>query len=146
MGAFVSDSLYSHIYIGNFFDDTNVSKTQIKPAAIDQAYYFIDDVCVSTDSIFTANYIFTNIHDQDRNNLFSVYPNPINDKLILENPLYGSDDYEFSITNLDGGLILDEKVFLEKKKTVDLKFLNPGIYFLTIKSLKQTKKYKLIKL
>jgi hypothetical protein len=47
-GSFISDSAYTYLIIGNFYDDahtdTTVFTTGHRPYA---AYYFIDDVCVS---------------------------------------------------------------------------------------------------
>jgi len=48
-GSFVSNSAYQYILVGNFFDDANTDTT-ILSGSVCASYYFIDDICVSTDS------------------------------------------------------------------------------------------------
>jgi len=52
-GSFVADSAYDFLTIGNFFDDSN-TKTESMDCSgcIYFCYYFFDDICVSTDSMF----------------------------------------------------------------------------------------------
>lgn len=51
-GSFIADSAYSYIMIGNFFDNSQTN-TLILPSQLNSvySYYYIDDVCVSTDSV-----------------------------------------------------------------------------------------------
>jgi hypothetical protein len=56
--SFISDSTYKFILLGNFFDDSNINKINHGNGTL--AYYFIDEICVSLDSAYTANYI-TNV-------------------------------------------------------------------------------------
>ncbi len=50
-GSFLADSMYQYIIIGNFFDDINTDTINLDTSNICLAYYFVDDVCVSNDSI-----------------------------------------------------------------------------------------------
>jgi hypothetical protein len=77
-GAFVADSNYSFINIGRFFDDTNTDSIQIS-GTLGLAYYFIDDVCVSTDSVFTYSYTYTDITESNILSSIIIYPNPTTD-------------------------------------------------------------------
>lgn len=54
-GSFIADSAYSYVMIGNFFDDTSTDTLQIGQYPSD-AYYFIDDVCVTTDSVYNQTW------------------------------------------------------------------------------------------
>jgi hypothetical protein len=83
-GSFVADSSYQFMSIGNFFDDSNTDTMGIGSVNID-AYYFIDDVCVSTDSIYVAEWdgIQTSIPNRI-DDLFSAYPNPASDELRIQ--------------------------------------------------------------
>lgn len=53
-GSFVADSAYRYIVIGGFFEDALLDTVVINyhatyPHVIYQSYYYVDDVCVSTD-------------------------------------------------------------------------------------------------
>jgi hypothetical protein len=51
-GSFISDSVYTHLVLGNFFDDLNTDTLSVLPGFPDYSYYFIDDICLSTDSLY----------------------------------------------------------------------------------------------
>ena len=85
-GSFIADSAYTHLSIGNFFDDINTDTVKFFNSWWDDfAYYYLDDVCVSTDSIYTNQYVYTGIA---KNELakpdFSIYPNPFNFQTTLK--------------------------------------------------------------
>lgn len=51
-GAIIADLPYDYLSIGNFFDDINTQFLIIDSTSIgNRSYYFIDDVCVSKDSL-----------------------------------------------------------------------------------------------
>ncbi len=81
-GSFVADSAYKFIMLGNFFDDTNT--IVINDGVGPYAYYYIDDVCISTDSLFSINYN-TYVSPAFLESNFGFYPNPANDFLFLKN-------------------------------------------------------------
>ena len=55
-GSFIADSAYSHIIIGNFFNDANTDTLLMDGGSSwKYAYYYLDDVCVSTDSMICKN-------------------------------------------------------------------------------------------
>ncbi|HLP51177.1 MAG TPA: T9SS type A sorting domain-containing protein [Chitinophagales bacterium] len=100
-GSFISDSTYSFINIGNFFADSLTTYVQMQGNQCN-AYYYIDDVCVSTDSIFCDNYTYTDIK-KDKKQHVSVYPNPFTDFLIIQ---YESREVEeIQIFNSTGELV-----------------------------------------
>ena len=66
---------------GNFFDDTNTSITNQSSGIY--AYYYIDDVCLSTDSTYAHDYITSILEIEKRNDL-RIFPNPASDRLKLE--------------------------------------------------------------
>ncbi len=73
-GSFTSDSSYNYIMLGNFFDDSNTDTAQVEGMLNCFSYYFIENVCVSTDSIYAANWTSNNEIQVD--NSLSVFPNP----------------------------------------------------------------------
>jgi hypothetical protein len=74
-GSFISDSAYTYIAIGNFFDDANTDTLRLGNGftAPIWAYYYIDDVSVTAD--------VTGITINNSDNQTNLFPNPFNDKL-----------------------------------------------------------------
>ncbi|HRD37152.1 MAG TPA: hypothetical protein PLC65_00860 [Bacteroidia bacterium] len=81
-GSFVSDSMYNFIMLGNFFDDLNTTYLSDFPGL--GAYYYIDDVCVSTDSVFTIKYN-TGINEFIDLNDIQVIPSNCNEYFYVNN-------------------------------------------------------------
>lgn len=50
-GSFIADSAYQYIMVGNFFDMSNTDTVKFSILNCTNVYYFIDDICVSTDSL-----------------------------------------------------------------------------------------------
>jgi len=120
-GSFIADSNYKYIMIGNFFDDANTD-TIYRTNGI-KSYFFLDDICVSTDSL--TCYIFDNINDISISNLIKFYPNPVNTMLNI--------DFDFNEKFLVGICnSLGEEVFKDlfyKKAQVDCSLLTNGLYY-----------------
>lgn len=54
-GSFVADSAYQYVVVGNFFSDEETSWSLMDPNGTGyMAYYYIDDVCVSSDPQYCA--------------------------------------------------------------------------------------------
>lgn len=135
-GSFVADSAYSYLVIGNFFDDANTNTTKFFNSWwSDFAYYYLDDICVSTDSAFTANY-YTGVNTISSKNDFSIFPNPAHNILILEN-FYKNEEYK--ILNIMG-TIVKQGFCNGNKNTIDVSDLSNGLYFVMVRE----KKMKLL--
>lgn len=51
-GSFVATTAHTHVVIGNFFQDANINVQSMRAPTIGwNAYYFIDDVCVSLNAV-----------------------------------------------------------------------------------------------
>ncbi len=73
---------------------------------------------------------------------FNLYPNPANGSVSIE--LHDShSNINFSILDITGKIILNEKVF-SNKKVVDLTFLSRGVYIIQINDAKSTLANKLV--
>lgn len=74
-GSFIADSAYQYIIIGNFFDDANTTFIKMNSSNNCYSYYYVDDICVSTDSIVcsTGTAIIENKNIAEN---ISVFPNP----------------------------------------------------------------------
>ena len=70
-GHFIADSAYQYVAFGNFFTNAMTDTIQFKTGS-HAAYYYIDDVCVSMDSL---GCLATGIRIFNRES-FSISPNP----------------------------------------------------------------------
>lgn len=132
-GSFTADSAYSYLTIGNFYSQTNVDTLHLTSSiATSSSYYYIDDICVSNDSLFSFNYVhnctLTNLDDQKVKQP-EFYPNPFSSyiKIIF------SDFYLKNVTIIDifGNQIIHEEIN-EKEYTINTENLPSGIYLIRI--------------
>lgn len=72
-GSFIADSAYSYLCIGNFFTDSNTDTIQLGLFP-DGSYYYIDDVCLTTDSLYNQQWTLAPELNAMLN--FSSWPNP----------------------------------------------------------------------
>jgi beta-glucanase (GH16 family) len=97
---------------------------------------FVDYVRVST----ASTGIQTNM---EKRYVFTVYPNPANDKLFVESDsLFG--EKKFEIINLFGQVIYSNKIF--KLKTVDISHLTKGTYLVKLMEGNKVEIKKFVKL
>jgi len=141
-GSFICDSTYSYIIIGNFFDDNNTDTMKFYSTFSDAAYYYLDDVCVSTDSLFALNYDYTGITENNSNITFAIYPNPAQDYFFIENK---KETYNLKIYDALGQKIYFKENINDKHFLVDLKNFNTGFLFINIISENYNYNYKLLK-
>ncbi|HKR03152.1 MAG TPA: T9SS type A sorting domain-containing protein [Bacteroidia bacterium] len=82
-GSFIADSSYQYIIIGNFFSNNNTDTLVIDDFDGSHlcygAYYYLDDVCVSTDSLNCNSP--TGLQQIKQIAGLSLFPNPFSDKL-----------------------------------------------------------------
>lgn len=132
-GSFIADSAYQFVMIGNFFDSAHVNTSSFGSNA-DFAYYLIEDVCVSADSV--TCYAPVGINEITGNDFqFSVSPNPTdgNIKIIYQLPQNKSGTFE--VFDIMGRLIY--KMLLPQGSTlqhVQLPALSDGVYNVMINS------------
>jgi len=130
-GSFVADSAYQYFMIGNFFDDAHTNKIRYGGTPDSNAYYYIDDICVSTDSLYA--YQWTGIKDLYQNDNISVYPNPFTSSLsitdlnavalasiVIYNNI-GQEVYHMQLKTRSYQYILD-----------DLDYLKNGFYYIEL--------------
>src|SRR5207244_738006 len=81
-GSFVADSNFTYISIGNHFTDSLTDTVRTQPLSNScsfNAYYYIDDVCVSSDSL--TCYSTVGINALKNNDELVLFPNPFIDKI-----------------------------------------------------------------
>lgn len=125
-GSFTADSSYQYLIIGNFYDDTTTTTSSCEGYNNSFAYYYVDMVCVSTDSTCNNNLAIQKIHNQKIN----ISPNPFNDYLNI----WVNDNEEFEIIFYDVfSRKLLEQTFLNST-TVNAENLSRGIYIYEIRT------------
>lgn len=73
---------------------------------------------------------------------FLIYPNPVSDKLIIENSGFET----IKIYDLKGSLLISKNIdFQNQMNKLDVSGLSPGIYFLNLSNHKQTISRKFVK-
>lgn len=142
-GSFSADSSYSHITVGNFYNNINVSINDIVPANF-SSYYFVDDICVSTDSSFCANYLYTGIDDVPIDNNISIYPNPATDHFTISSNII-NEPYSLIIYNTIGQELYKEENVTTNNKKVNINNFNSNLLFIKIKTQNNSFTYKLLK-
>jgi len=131
-GSFIADSSYQRLLVGNFFDDSNTDTLGID-TALYTAYYYIDNVCVSSDS--NDCLVVTGIKDSKPKTELKLYPNPTKSNSIwLElNSQFQNKDVRYRIFN-EIGQMVTENSFYSNSSTEQINFnhLPKGIYYLKI--------------
>ena len=131
--SFIADSAYQYMVIGNFFDDAHTDTSIIGTSPICISYYFIDDVCLSTDSL---GCFATGIQDLNAHEEIRVSPNPFNDQCTIKLASWNSGDIELKLTDEFGRLKdVNYNSFLQSNKTTLTIYkgnLEKGTYFLFV--------------
>jgi len=141
-GSFTANGNENYLIIGNFNRSQNTTALQVNSNInAPVAYYYIDNICVSTDSSYCANY--TGIEEELKDN-FNIYPNPATDYFEINQAL--TKTFSLTIYNPLGQKLYEEKDITTKNKTINSTQFPEGILFINIKSNNQSINYKLLKL
>lgn len=142
-GSFIADSNYSFISIGNFFSDSLTDSLQLI-GNLCFAYYYLDDICVSTDSNYSYNYSWTEINENSNLPIISVYPNPANDFVNLDlTSLH--EPYTITIYDGFGREVFVSQILMNPIEHIPIDNINSNIFIFIIKYNNQLFKYKIIK-
>ena len=133
-GSFISDSAYNYVSFGNFFTDS-ASTYILFDTLASLAYYFIDDIIVSTDSLFNGLNNFSNSLP-----IIKIFPNPARDWIMIE----GSGIKSYSIIDIFGRKYIEDAFAPTPLKSIFIGNLSKGIYFIQIKNLTQSSIQKFI--
>ncbi|MEN9345291.1 MAG: hypothetical protein RLZZ60_760, partial [Bacteroidota bacterium] len=125
-GIFIADSNYQYIMIGNFYTDSLTDVEQLNVNNFDWAYYYVDDICLSEDSLTCFNDVSVK---EDKSKSINVYPNPFTKELNIHSE-YGLPK---SLTLYNSTSEIFTKVIDTEDYGVDLEYLPNGIYFYVIK-------------
>lgn len=142
-GSFVADSSYSNLMIGNFFSNANIDTNDLVGSG-EFSYYFFDDVCVSTDSSFCANYIYTGIEDKSIESNINIYPNPANNYFNVNNK-DSNNPINIKIYNTLGQELFVLNNVSEPLIQIDISEYTTNLLFIKIESKNKSFTYKLLK-
>lgn len=119
-GSFIADSAYIYLSIGNFFTDSLTSVINIDSSFPNDAYYYLDDVKLSTDSGFVNginNYNYDSIE---------IFPNPTRDWILIQ----GINIVSIEIFELCGKLAIPKIRVSSFSTKVNISTLRHGVYLL----------------
>jgi hypothetical protein len=136
-GSFVADSAYNFAIVGNFFDDAHTSIQQIIPPSGSRAIYYIDDICITTDSAQGCDFT-TGIKNHFAQKPVSIYPNPASN--ILNVRLNTSVASSVRIVDFSLRTVYAEKNITSKNEiiTIDLSPYPQGLYFIEVTTSEKT--------
>ena len=132
-GSFVADSAYTHVAIGNFFDAANTDTINWSGWETQVAYYFIDDVCISTDSTLAQTFTTGIVENTPIRNL-KIYPNPARRMATIEFKYIGHEKLEIFLFDSKGRLIQTIENLTTEKITIDTSNLASGMYCIQLSS------------
>lgn len=125
-GTIIADSAYSYLVVGNFFEDAFTDTVNF-PNQIgfnQRAMQYIDDVCVSTDSLYAHNWTAVSI-DEIQEEYVSVYPNPASNWLNI-NLSTGQKPTVITLVDMLGRVLLHQPFATQ----LDVSHLPAGSYVL----------------
>lgn len=140
IGIFTPSINYQYLMIGNFFDNLNTDTLMFCSLNV-SSYYFLDDICVSTDSAFAYNYTYTGISAESFSNQILLYPNPTSNSngISISSPEVIN---KYTIYSALGSVIQFDSPFTNNI-FIGLSDYSKGIYYITITTnkLNYTKKF-----
>lgn len=128
-GSFIADSTYKYMMLGLFFDSVHTQTISISEWDSQAGYYYIDDVCVSPDSMECKTTTHApSLRDYE---YISLYPNPATGLLNVQVPFHAT---QLTICN-SLGEVLKSITAQQGTNVVDVSNLPNGIYFLLVQGL-----------
>lgn len=121
-GSFIADSNYTNIIIGNFFNGPGCVATTYS------SYYYVDDVCVSTDSL--TCYATVGINEIKNEADFILFPNPFTDKINIS--LMANESVEVTFYDITARKIFHQS--FRNSATLSTDQLEKGIYIYEVRS------------
>jgi hypothetical protein len=126
-GSFIADSAYNYICIGNFFKNANTDIIDFSKGLY-ASYYYIDQVCVSTDSLTCFEPIGINTYRLP--DFIKMFPNPVSDILHIQIDKPFTEAIKLKMFDQFGELT--KEIDLRSSITeIDIKNFARGVYFIS---------------
>lgn len=126
-GSFMADSAYKYLVIGNFFDNAQTDTLRRFPNTA-EAYYFVDWVAVSTNSLVLQAQIRKSQMDVP---LINLYPNPASAELFIRTN-EEQDNLKIELSDVTGRLLFSNTLKEEELQKISLN-IPPGLYEVRIR-------------
>jgi len=118
-GEIVPEQSYQYLHIGNFFSDEETDVMTFSQSSI-WAYYFIDDVRVSTEPL-----VVTSVNPQELGSTLRIFPNPAKEVLNIVSQRIMKN---IEIYSISGQVIEDVEVNREYTVHMNLSHISTGLY------------------
>ncbi len=142
-GNFIADSAYNYLALGNFFDNAHTDTMGLVHNSL-YSYNYIDDVCLSRDSLYAETWTGVNEKKND-NPILNVYPNPFVDYISIDfNTL--TEPYNIEIDNMLGERVFSKQKIINPNEHIAIADIKSNILFVKIIYQNKQFNYKLIKL
>lgn len=135
-GSIVADSAYQFVMLGNFYDDAHTDTMYWNcPNCLNNfGYYFIDDICVSTDSLLANGGIdaipcTVGLNELNSKKELSIYPNPLFDFCMLT--LSQGEIKEVCVYDAFGKAVI-KKIGIGNQTEIDFSEFPSGMYLLKV--------------
>ena len=128
-GSFIADTSYEYLALGNFYDDqhtTSVDVYDIDTLHSNFAYYFVDNVCVSEDSLCQSK---TGTSELSQNSIVKIYSNPFTNELKIS--LNSNEEFEITLYDFSMRKLLRDKSI--SIISINTSHLGEGVYIYEIK-------------
>ena len=134
-GSFIADSSYKYLLIGQFFDTLHI-QIQCFDTTLSSgkySYYYVDQICVSTDSLECDQPININQSRIFQNTKITIYPNPFSNESNLILPAEcENEDIEILIFDQSGRSLFSNDLTYYAPLILKGNFLENGMYFIEI--------------
>lgn len=129
-GAYTADSNYLYLNLGNFFTN-DLTDSILRQGEFCNAYYYIDEICLSTDSLYVQNYSSNNsLPTETVRASISYFPNPTNDNVTIS--ITDRSINCIKLYNVLGELLKLYSHIDTETYAIDIGDLSQGNYFLVI--------------
>ena len=141
-GSFIADSSYTHLALGNFLFDNLTDTLQYVSSNPYNSYYFVDDACLSDDSLYCKLWT-SNQAIPDNTSKLIIFPNPVLSTLNITAEL---GIKKIAVKNVFGRQLLFYEGNTETSTIFNLEEFNSGIYIIEIDLGESILNRKIIKL
>lgn len=136
-GSIIADSAYNYLIIGNFLDNATIDTMHYTcdSCVNSSSYYYVDDVCLSTDSLLCNGGIDlipcnVGIYEQALCNEVNIYPNPAIGFVKAVFPFMKKA--ELNLYDLTGTAVFRNLFHDKDDCTLDISSVSPGCYLLQV--------------
>ncbi|PCJ22603.1 MAG: hypothetical protein COA97_13270 [Flavobacteriales bacterium] len=140
--SFIAAGNENYLLIGNFNRKQTTTAIQANNTSQNYSYYYVDNVCVSNDSLTCNQPVGVNEIEFNQSS-FNLYPNPATDFFAINNA--SNQTYNLTIYNSIGQLLFEETNINKSTKKININNFNSNLLFIKIKTQNKSFTYKLLK-